>query len=149
MVLLTKGVGTPNTIILPPQMCHQVRVPRKNQKNFAGFALRRRSTFSSRWLPPKVTKVWQDVHEFERIGLVMEHFLRDGGFTNLETWSMRGLPRPLDDKYADRIAQSDPVYAVWDERVPWTASIPGVALQDLAGCIDALSERREIERALQ
>lgn len=75
-------------------------------------------TFSNRWFPPKVTKVWQDVHEFERIGLVMEHFLRDGGFTNLETWSMRGLPRPLDDKYADRVAQSDPVYAVWGERAP-------------------------------
>jgi len=75
-------------------------------------------TFSNRWFPPKVIKVWQDVHEFERIGLVMEYFLRDGGFTNLQTWSMRGLPRPLDDKYGDRMAQSDPVYAVWGERAP-------------------------------
>lgn len=73
-------------------------------------------TFSNRWFPPKVIKVWQDVHELERVGLVMEYFLRDGGFTNLETWSMRGLPRPVDDKYADRMAQSDPIYAVWGER---------------------------------
>jgi SAM-dependent methyltransferase len=73
-------------------------------------------TFSNRWFPPKVVKVWQYVHEFERVGLVLEHFLRDGGFTNLETRSMRGLPRSLDDKYADRMAQSDPVYAVWGER---------------------------------
>ena len=29
---------------------------------------------------------------------------------------LRGLPRPPDDKYADRLAQSDPVYAVWGER---------------------------------
>jgi SAM-dependent methyltransferase len=75
-------------------------------------------TFSNRWFPPKVIKVWQDVHEFERVGLVMEYFLRDGGFTNLQTWSMRGLPRPVDDKYADRMAQSDPIYAVWGEKAP-------------------------------
>ncbi|MEA3277911.1 MAG: methyltransferase domain-containing protein [Pseudomonadota bacterium] len=73
-------------------------------------------TFSDRWFPPKVIKVWQDVHEFERVGLVLEYFLRDGGFTNLGTWSIRGLPRPDDDKYADRMAHSDPVYAVWGER---------------------------------
>jgi SAM-dependent methyltransferase len=75
-------------------------------------------TFSNRWFPPKVIKVWQDVHEFERVGLVMEYFLRDGGFINLQTWSMRGLPRPLDDKYAGRMAQSDPIYAVWGEKAP-------------------------------
>lgn len=33
-------------------------------------------SFSNRWFPPKVTKVWQDVHEFERVGLVLEHYLR-------------------------------------------------------------------------
>ena len=75
-------------------------------------------TFSNRWFPPKVIKVWQDVHELERVGLVMEYFLRDGGFIDLQTWSMRGLPRPLDDKYADRMAKSDPIYAVWGERGP-------------------------------
>jgi SAM-dependent methyltransferase len=72
--------------------------------------------FSDRWFPPKVIKVWQDVHEFERVGLVLEYFLRDGGFSNLQTWTLRGLPRPADDKYADRMAQSDPIYAVWGEK---------------------------------
>lgn len=72
--------------------------------------------FSNRWFPSKVVKVWQNVHEFERVGLVLEYFLRDGGYSNLETWSMRGLPRPADDKYSDRLAQSDPLYAVWGER---------------------------------
>ncbi len=70
-------------------------------------------TFSNRWFPPKVVRVWQDVHEFERLGLVLEYFLLAGGFSELETFSMRGLPRPEDDKYADRLAYSDPVYAVW------------------------------------
>lgn len=73
-------------------------------------------TFSNRWFPPKVIRVWQEIHEFERLGLVLEYFIRDSGFTDLETLSLRGLPRPLDDKYADRMADSDPVYAVWGER---------------------------------
>ncbi len=73
-------------------------------------------TFSNRWFPPKVVKVWQDVHEFERVGLVLEYFLLAGGFAGLETWSLRGLPRPSGDKYADRLAHSDPVYAVWGDR---------------------------------
>jgi SAM-dependent methyltransferase len=73
-------------------------------------------TFSNRWFPPKVIRGWELMHEFERPGLVMEYFLRDGLFAALETWSMRGLPRPPDDKYADQLQESDPVYAIWGER---------------------------------
>ena len=74
-------------------------------------------TFSNRWFPPKVVRVWEDIHEFERPGLVLEYFLKAGGYTDLETWSLRGLPRPRDDKYADRLAFSDPVYAVWGVKI--------------------------------
>ena len=70
-------------------------------------------TFSNRWFPPKVISAWQACHEFERLGLVLEYFLRSGGYCDLETFSLRGLPRPGDDKYADQLALSDPVYAVW------------------------------------
>jgi hypothetical protein len=73
-------------------------------------------TFSNRWFPPKVTRVWEGMHEFERPGLVLEYFLRDGLFGDLETWSIRGLPRPLDDKYAQQQTDSDPVFAVWGDR---------------------------------
>ncbi len=73
-------------------------------------------TFSNRWFPPKAVRVWEGMHEFERPGLVMEYFLRDAQFEDLETWSIRGLPRPADDKYADRQDSSDPVYAVWGTR---------------------------------
>jgi SAM-dependent methyltransferase len=73
-------------------------------------------TFSNRWFPPKVIKAWQDVHEFERMGLVLEYFHQAGGYDGLETWSLRGLPRPENDKYADRMPESDPVYAVWGEK---------------------------------
>lgn len=70
-------------------------------------------TFSNRWFPPKVIRIWEELHEFERVGLVMEYFLRSDTFDNLGTYSMRGLPRPNDDKYARELAYSDPVYAVW------------------------------------
>jgi SAM-dependent methyltransferase len=73
-------------------------------------------TFSNRWFPPKVVRVWEGVHEFERPGLVLAYFLRDGLFDGLETWSIRGLPRPSDDKYARQYADSDPVFAVWGSR---------------------------------
>ena len=73
-------------------------------------------TFSTRWFPPKVINIWQSSHEFERMGIVLEYFLRSGRFANLETFSLRGLPRPEDDKYAGQFPLSDPVYAVWGER---------------------------------
>ncbi|TVP79099.1 MAG: methyltransferase domain-containing protein [Thioalkalivibrio sp.] len=73
------------------------------------------ATFSNRWFPPKAIAVWAELHEFERMGLVLELFLRAGGFTGLGTCSLRGLPRPPGDQYADRLATSDPVYAVWGE----------------------------------
>lgn len=73
-------------------------------------------TFSNRWFPPKVIAAWRELHAFERMGLVLEYFHRDGLFTELETWSLRGLPRPANDKYAGRIADADPVFAVWGSR---------------------------------
>jgi SAM-dependent methyltransferase len=74
-------------------------------------------SFSNRWFPPKVIKVWQETHEFERLGLVIEYFHEAGGYGNLETWSLRGLPRPADDKYARQMPLSDPIFAVWADRV--------------------------------
>lgn len=73
-------------------------------------------TFSNRWFSPKVIRIWEEIHEFERIGLVMEYFLDSGLYEDLGTYSMRGLPRPQDDKYAREQPLSDPVYAVWGSR---------------------------------
>ena len=70
-------------------------------------------TFSNRWFPPKVINVWTELHEFERMGLVLEFFLKSGQYKKLHTYSMRGLPRPQDDNYYTQILFSDPVYAVW------------------------------------
>lgn len=74
-------------------------------------------TFSNRWFPPKAIAIWEAIHELERPGLVLEYFLESGLFRDLETWSLRGLPRPPDDKYADQLSHSDPVYGVWGHRV--------------------------------
>jgi len=78
-------------------------------------------TFSNRWFPPKAIRVWPLLHEFERMGLVLEYFLKTGQYSRLETRSLRGLPRPEEDKYFGQIPYADPVYAVWgygEGRVP-------------------------------
>lgn len=70
-------------------------------------------TFSNRWFPAKAIDLWPECHEFERLGLVTEYFLQSGKYDNIETWSLRGYPRPADDKYFPEQPLSDPVYAVW------------------------------------
>ncbi|MFH1983121.1 MAG: methyltransferase domain-containing protein [Pseudomonadota bacterium] len=73
-------------------------------------------TFSNRWFPPKAIRIWPQLHEFERVGLVTEYFLKSGDFSDLETWSMRGLPRPVNDRYYSQQPFSDPLHAVWGYR---------------------------------
>jgi hypothetical protein len=50
------------------------------------------------------------------MGLVLEYFIDNGAFENLHSYSLRGLPRPADDKYAGQMMLSDPVYAVWGRK---------------------------------
>ncbi len=69
-------------------------------------------TFSNRWFPPKAVAIWTEIHDFERIGLVTEYFLESGGFTDIETFSSSGFPRPETDKYYGQYLSSDPVYGV-------------------------------------
>jgi SAM-dependent methyltransferase len=73
-------------------------------------------SFSNRWFPPKAIQLWEDLHPFERMGLVLAYFQRSGAYTNLQTFSLAGLPRPGDDKYAAQMQWSDPIYAVWGEK---------------------------------
>lgn len=69
-------------------------------------------TFSNRWFPEKAIQIWKDLHDFERMGLVLEYFLESGRYGDLSTISMRGYPRPVEDRYFPEIRWSDPVYAV-------------------------------------
>lgn len=70
-------------------------------------------TFSNRWFAPKAINIWPRLHEFERVGLVKEYFLRSDIFNKIDTLSRRGQPRDSQDKYFGQIASADPVYAVW------------------------------------
>jgi len=74
-------------------------------------------TFSDRWFPPKVTRLWTELHDFERMGLVADYFAEAGGFADIETYSLRGLPRPAGDKYAAQTPHADPVFAVSARRI--------------------------------
>lgn len=75
-------------------------------------------SFSHRWFPDKAVRIWTELHEFERMGLVLDYFLRAGLFEDLHTLSERGWPRPPDpaDRYVDRLSTADPLFAVWGRR---------------------------------
>ncbi|MEJ5360182.1 MAG: methyltransferase domain-containing protein [Desulfobacterales bacterium] len=72
--------------------------------------------FSNRFFPPKAVRLWTELHEFERMGLVLEVFRDSGEYGELETFSLRGLPRPADDRHAGATPFSDPLYAVWGKK---------------------------------
>lgn len=69
-------------------------------------------TFSNRWFPTKAIRIWSELHEFERLGMVTQ-WMQQAGFSGLHTFSSRGWPRPTDDRHAGETPFSDPVYAVW------------------------------------
>lgn len=71
------------------------------------------NTFSERWFPTKVVEVWTELHPYERLGLVIDYYRRSGMFTGTHAESVRGHRWPEDDRYAGRLALSDPIYAVW------------------------------------
>ena len=68
--------------------------------------------FSNRWFAPKAIRLWQDLHEFERMGLVAAMLDATAGIGNIATLSRRGLPRPSDDPHSE-LWLSDPVSMVW------------------------------------
>ena len=68
--------------------------------------------FSNRWFPPKAIRIWTELHEFERLGLVADLLAANGNFHDLATCSRRGLPRPEDDPHQE-LPLSDPVFMAW------------------------------------
>ena len=71
---------------------------------------------SDRWFPDQEISFWPDLHPFERQGFVLGLLQKSGGLENFKTLSIRGLPRPYEDKYSDRLQFSDPVFAVWAQK---------------------------------
>lgn len=72
-------------------------------------------SFSNRYFPSKVIKLWIDLHEFERMGYVLELLIRTG-FKDLHTYSIRGFPRPIEDRWSFCTQHSDPLYVVWGRK---------------------------------
>jgi len=69
-------------------------------------------TLSHRYFPPKVIRLWTQLHPMERTAWV-GMLIKGAGFKKVETYVERGLKRPTDDRYADRLAESDPLFATW------------------------------------
>jgi SAM-dependent methyltransferase len=68
-------------------------------------------SFSERWFPPKAVIPWPKMPPFARVAWVMRH-LQEAGFSDLQTTTRRGYPRPVEDKYVRQTPFSDPLYAV-------------------------------------
>lgn len=69
-------------------------------------------SFSDRWFPPKAIQLWSELHPYERVALVIAYFKQAQQFSGIETLSIQHYPRPEDDKYADSMIHSDPVFVV-------------------------------------
>jgi hypothetical protein len=69
-------------------------------------------SFSNRWFPEKTIRIWENLHDFERMGLVTEYFIESGRYKDISTISSRGYPRPHTDEYFPQLMLSDPLYAV-------------------------------------
>lgn len=73
-------------------------------------------TISERWFPGKQIAPWKNMHPFERQGFVVSYFLEEPAFDNINTESVRGYPRPAQDKYSLHTSWSDSLYMVWAQR---------------------------------
>ena len=73
-------------------------------------------TISERWFPGKQIHPWAELHPFERQGFILNYFLGEPRFENIHTESVRGYPRPPEDKYSSQTPYSDSLYMVWAQR---------------------------------
>jgi SAM-dependent methyltransferase len=80
--------------------------------------------FSDRMFPQKAVKVWKESDEGERVILVEEFFRESRLFEKTTFFVSLGKPRPADDKYAGMGIPSDPIYAVYADRIGGEPSRP-------------------------
>ncbi len=68
---------------------------------------------SNRWFPTKAIAGWLDMHEFERVGYILDCVRHAGFAEQAEACSMRNDWRPTDDPhFLETRGISDPVYVV-------------------------------------
>ena len=105
--------------------------------------------FSNRMFPQKAVKVWQDSDENERVILVNDFFELSGAFEHTIRFASKGKPRPKDDKYAGQTPVSDPVYAVYAEKIGGAPKSKRPAITDDYGEKIAKSLLKEKEAAVK
>lgn len=71
--------------------------------------------FSDRHINDKATVLWTELHDFERMGLVLDALI-EAGFKNCRTLSIRNWGRPEDDPLYAETWDSDPVFLVSGEK---------------------------------
>ncbi len=74
-------------------------------------------TFSNRSVPQKAIQLWAGAHEFERPGIVLAYLRESGQFGEFSSFSLRGHLRPQQDRLAQKLLLSEPVYAIWANRL--------------------------------
>jgi hypothetical protein len=67
--------------------------------------------------PEKAVKIWKDSSEQERVMLVLDYFRKAEGFDSPRVFVSKGEARPSGDKYAHLKIPSDPIYAVYAEKL--------------------------------
>lgn len=68
--------------------------------------------FSNRWFPPKAIRVWTELHEFERLGLVTAMVSTTKAFSRIQTSSHRTEVQPFFGAPGETTA-GNPLYMVW------------------------------------
>ena len=69
-------------------------------------------SFSEHYYQQKVIALWEDVHPFERMGIVLEYFRQSQSFTDLHAESIRGLIKHNDDTFISKNVYSCPIFIV-------------------------------------
>lgn len=104
--------------------------------------------FSNRMFPEKAVKVWVESSEAERVELVRLYFRGSGLFAEPKVFTSTGKPRPRDDKYAHLGIPSDPIYAVYSERIGATKRCNRPKLEDPAMDMPKISDGRPVRESL-
>lgn len=68
--------------------------------------------FSDRYFEKKVIALWEDVHSFERVGIVLEYFHQSNAFEKLSSESIRGLIKQDGDPYISKNVYSCPLFII-------------------------------------
>jgi SAM-dependent methyltransferase len=73
--------------------------------------------FSDRFFKQKAISIWDDIHPFERMGVVLEYFRQTEGFSDLQCESIRGKIRHEEDPFISKTAYSCPMFMIKGTRL--------------------------------